>query len=58
MAVGVEVDHAVLFKTKKGGQEFGSDFAHIITLRDGRWLRFRDFFNSALAARTLAAEPD
>lgn len=45
----------LVFKTKKG-TEFGSDFAHIIELRDGKWLRFRDFFNSALAARTFAAE--
>ena len=46
----------LVFKTKKGGREFGSDFAHIITLRDGKWLRFRDFFNSALAAETFRAE--
>ncbi|MCV7175897.1 hypothetical protein H7H98_09065 [Mycolicibacterium sphagni] len=25
-----------------------TEFAHIITLRDGKWLRFRDFLNSAL----------
>jgi ketosteroid isomerase-like protein len=28
--------------------EWESEFAHIITLRDGRWLHFRDFTNSAL----------
>ncbi|OBJ55381.1 nuclear transport factor 2 family protein [Mycobacterium asiaticum] len=31
------------------GFEWESEFAHIITLRDGRWLHFRDFANSALA---------
>jgi len=30
------------------GYEWESEFAHIITLRDGRWLHFRDFMNSAL----------
>ena len=29
-------------------------FAHIITLRDGRWLHFRDFANSAEAAEVFA----
>ena len=30
------------------GYSWESEFAHIITLRDGRWLHFRDFMNSAL----------
>ncbi|MGY4710549.1 nuclear transport factor 2 family protein [Mycolicibacterium sp. CBM1] len=30
------------------GRTWESEFAHIITLRDGRWLHFRDFMNSAL----------
>lgn len=30
------------------GHTWESEFAHIITLRDGRWLHFRDFMNSAL----------
>ena len=29
-------------------------FAHIITLRDGRWLHFRDFANNAEAAEVFA----
>ena len=41
------------FQSKKSGREFDSDFAHIITLRDGKWLFFRDFFNSALASEVL-----
>jgi len=32
-----------------------SDFAHVITLRDGRWLRFRDFMNTAVAQSAFAA---
>ena len=32
------------------GHEWESEFAHIISLRDGRWLHLRDFANSALAA--------
>lgn len=37
------------FRRIATGHEWESDFAHIISLRDGRWLHFRDFANSALA---------
>ena len=36
------------FRRLLTGHEWESEFAHIITLRDGRWLHFRDFMNSAL----------
>ncbi len=36
------------FRRVSTGHEWESEFAHIITLRDGRWLHFRDFMNSAL----------
>lgn len=36
------------FRRLGSGYEWESEFAHIITLRDGRWLHFRDFMNSAL----------
>lgn len=36
------------FRRRATGHEWESEFAHIITLRDGRWLHFRDFMNSAL----------
>ncbi len=32
-----------------------SDFVHVITLRDGRWARFRDFMNTAVAVEAFAA---
>ena len=35
---------------KTTGISYESDFAHVITLRDGKWLRFRDFMNTAVAA--------
>jgi ketosteroid isomerase-like protein len=38
------------FENRANGRQFDSDFAHIITLRDGKWLFFRDFFNSAVAS--------
>jgi ketosteroid isomerase-like protein len=38
------------FENLANGRQFDSDFAHIITLRDGKWLFFRDFFNSAVAS--------
>jgi len=44
-----------VFKRLETGTEFESDFAHIITMRDGRWLHFRDFTNSALAADAFRA---
>lgn len=31
------------------GRVIDSDFAHVITLRNARWLRFRDFMNTAEA---------
>ncbi len=36
------------FRRLDTGYEWQSEFAHIITLRHGRWLHFRDFMNSAL----------
>lgn len=47
---------SLLFRTRRTGREFRSDFAHIITLRDGKWFRFRDFANSALAAQVFQSE--
>lgn len=44
-----------VFRRIETGTEFESDFGHIITLRDGKWLHFRDFTNSALAASVFRA---
>ncbi|CAM4345433.1 Ketosteroid isomerase-related protein [Mycobacterium basiliense] len=41
------------FRRLVTGQEWESEFAHIITLRDGRWLHFRDFANTALAVHAF-----
>ncbi len=46
----------LVFRAIKSQREFTSDFAHIIEIRDGKWYRFRDFANSALAAEVFAAE--
>lgn len=43
------------FRRLATGHEWESEFAHIITLRDGRWLHFRDFANSALAVKAFSA---
>jgi ketosteroid isomerase-like protein len=43
------------FECRSTGVQFDSDFAHIITLRDGKWLFFRDFFNSAVASAAFSA---
>ena len=42
------------FRRLDNGHEWESEFAHIITLRDGRWLYFRDFMNSALTQNAFA----
>jgi ketosteroid isomerase-like protein len=41
------------FRRLATGHEWESEFAHIITLREGRWLHFRDFMNSALTVQAF-----
>jgi len=41
------------FRRLDTGFEWESEFAHIITLREGRWRYFRDFMNSALTLRAF-----
>ncbi len=36
------------------GRDFKSDFAHVITVKDGKWQRFRDFMDTAAAAAAFA----
>jgi len=35
---------------KATGAVIESDFVHVITMRSGKWMRFRDFMNTAVAA--------
>ncbi len=42
------------FRRPATGHTWESEFAHIITLRDGKWLHFRDFMNSALTHQAFA----
>lgn len=37
------------------GGAIESDFAHVITVRDGKWLRFRDFMDTAVAVAAFSA---
>lgn len=37
------------------GRSFKSAFVHVITVKDQKWLRFRDFMNTAVAADAFAA---
>lgn len=39
------------------GAAIESDFVHVITMREGRWLRFRDFMNTAVAVAAFAGGP-
>ncbi|ORW81304.1 polyketide cyclase [Mycobacterium riyadhense] len=41
------------FRRRATGREWESEFAHIITLREGRWLHLRDFANSAVALQVF-----
>lgn len=41
------------FRRLDNGHEWESDFAHIVKLRDGKWLEFRDFMNSALTHKAF-----
>jgi len=34
---------------KSTGGAIESDFVHVITMKDGKWTRFRDFMNTAVA---------
>lgn len=36
------------------GKTIDSDFVHVITLKDGKWLRFRDFMNTAVAVAAFS----
>lgn len=37
------------------GGEIESDFAHVITVRGERWLRFRDFMDTSVAVAAFSA---
>ncbi|MEM1141273.1 MAG: nuclear transport factor 2 family protein [Pseudomonadota bacterium] len=41
---------------KSTAQDFKSDFAHIITVKQGRWVRFRDFMNTAVAVSAFSSK--
>ena len=37
------------------GREIRSAFAHVITVADGKWVRFRDFMNTSVAEAAFRA---
>mgnify|MGYP003632787525 CR=1 FL=1 len=37
------------------GREIESDFVHVITVADGKWLLFRDFMNTVEAANAFSS---
>ena len=39
------------------GRDIRSDFAHIIEVRDGKWVQFCDFMNTAVGAAAFQPEP-
>ena len=42
--------------TKINGNEIKSPFVHVITCKDGRWFRFRDFMNTSVAQKAFAPQ--
>ena len=36
------------------GREIVSDFVHVITVTDGKWSRFRDFMDTAVAVAAFS----
>lgn len=40
---------------KATGRDIRSDFVHVITMKDGKWQRFRDFMNTHAAVQAFAA---
>jgi len=49
----VVTGHLRLTALSTGGA-IDSDFVHVITLKDGKWLRFRDFMNTAVAVAAFS----
>ena len=49
----VVTGHLRLTARSTGGT-IESDFVHVITVRDGLWLRFRDFMNTAVAVAAFS----
>ena len=37
------------------GKDIKSDFAHVITVEEGKWVRFRDFMDTAAAVTAFSA---
>lgn len=46
----VTVTGELQLTARSTGRPIESDFAHVITVRNGKWVRFRDFMNTAVAA--------
>ncbi len=42
---------------KSTGGAIESDFVHVITMKDGKWTRFRDFMNTAVAQAAFTQKP-
>ncbi|WP_207779373.1 nuclear transport factor 2 family protein [Zavarzinia aquatilis] len=51
----VVTGHLNLTARATGGR-IDSDFVHVITVADGKWLRFRDFMNTAVAVAAFSTQ--
>ena len=50
----VTVTGQLHLSARSTGREIRSDFAHVITVENGKWTRFRDFMDTAQAAAAFA----
>ena len=51
----VVVTGSLKLTAKATGRTFDSAFVHVITVRDGKWVRFRDFMDTAVATAAFGA---
>ena len=50
----VSVSGVLHLTAKRTGVDIKSSFAHVITVKDGKWLRFRDFMDTSQAVAAFS----
>jgi len=50
----VSVTGVLHLTAKSTGKDINSNFAHVIEVRDGRWIRFRDFMDTSVAVAAFS----
>ncbi|MFK7916174.1 MAG: nuclear transport factor 2 family protein [Pseudomonadales bacterium] len=50
----VSVTGTLHLTAKSTGRDIKSSFAHVITVQDGKWIRFRDFMDTSVAVAAFS----